>query len=177
MLLDLDFDVGTRDLRPAGLSAEAERQVERFLFAEARLLDERRFEAWLALWTEDGMYWMPRRPQQESPYDHISLFWDDAMLRRVRVRRLDHPRNWSQQPPTRAVRLVGNVTIDGLDDGGNLVVSSVLQVTEWRRELRHLAARVTHKLAGVAAGGWQIRLKRVDLVQCDAVLDNLEVYL
>lgn len=65
------------------------------------------------------MYWMPREPGQSSPYDHISLFWEDRMLRDVRIRRLQHPRNWSQQPPTRSARLVGAVQVEGVDAGGN----------------------------------------------------------
>ena len=104
MLLDLDFDVGTANLAPADVPSDAYHRIAQFLYREARLLDERRYDDWQALWTEDGMYWMPRKPGQESPYDYISLFWEDRMLRDVRIRRLEHPRNWSQQPPTRSVR-------------------------------------------------------------------------
>ena len=107
MLLDLDFDVATDNLKPADVPAEAYHRIAQFLYREARLLDERRYADWHALWTEDGMYWMPRVPGQKSPYDHVSLFWEDRMLRDVRIRRLEHPRNWSQQPPTRSARLVG----------------------------------------------------------------------
>jgi ethylbenzene dioxygenase beta subunit len=34
------------------------REVEQFLYREARLLDERRFHEWLALFTDDVRYWM-----------------------------------------------------------------------------------------------------------------------
>ena len=36
-------------------------RVEQFLFQEARLLDERRFEEWLSLFSDDGVYWIPAR--------------------------------------------------------------------------------------------------------------------
>ncbi|MGG2041228.1 aromatic-ring-hydroxylating dioxygenase subunit beta [Burkholderia gladioli] len=49
--------------------------MEQFLYREARLLDTRAFDAWLELWTPDGMYWLPHEPGQASPHDHISLFW------------------------------------------------------------------------------------------------------
>ncbi|WP_313626033.1 aromatic-ring-hydroxylating dioxygenase subunit beta [Achromobacter sp.] len=176
MLLDLDFDVGTADLSPAEVPADSYHRIAQFLYREARLLDERRYDDWQALWTSDGMYWMPRKAGQESPYDHISLFWEDRMLRDVRIRRLEHPRNWSQQPPTRSARMVGGIEIEGVDSGGNLVVHSVFQMTEWRkRQPRQLAGRYTHKLAA-EGDGWRIRMKRVDLVNCDDVHDVFEVF-
>ena len=37
------------------------REVEQFLYREARLLDSRRFTEWLELFSEDVRYWMPTR--------------------------------------------------------------------------------------------------------------------
>jgi benzoate/toluate 1,2-dioxygenase beta subunit len=178
MLLDLDFDVSTAELRPAPLSLEAQRGVEQFLYREARLLDERRLAEWLALWTPDGMYWIPRAHGQASPYDHISIAWEDAMLREVRVTRLANPRNWSQLPPTRTARLLGNVMVDGETAAGELVVRATFQLTEWRSSDVHqqLAGACTYKLKQAANRGWRLHMKRVDLVNCDAMLPNLEVF-
>jgi benzoate/toluate 1,2-dioxygenase beta subunit len=178
MLLDLDFDVSTADLRAAqGLTLDACRGVEQFLYHEARLLDERRLAQWLALWTAQGMYWIPRAHGQSSPYDHISIAWEDAMLREVRVARLLHPRNWSQQPPTRTARVVGNVMIDGYTAADDLVVRAAFQLTEWRSAQvhQHLAGACTYKLRADGAG-WKLHMKRVDLVNCDATLANIEVF-
>jgi len=36
-------------------------EIEEFLYREADLLDERRYEDWLALVAEDVRYWMPMR--------------------------------------------------------------------------------------------------------------------
>lgn len=177
MLLDLDFDVSVDRLDPVDMPMERWLQLQQFLNHEARLLDERRWAEWLALWTEDGMYWVPQQQGQISPYDHISLAWEDKMLREVRVRRLENPRNWSQQPPTQATRLVGNMSVEGLDAGGNLVLRSVFQMTEWRRkDTRQLAGHYLHKLAPEGEG-WRLRMKRVQLVNCDAAHDNLELFI
>ena len=178
MLLDLDFDVSCANLRPAALPLEAQRGVEQFLFHEARLLDERRFAEWLALWSPEGMYWIPRAHGQASPYDHISIAWEDAMLREVRVGRLLHARNWSQLPPTRTARLIGNVMIDGETAAGDLVVHSSFQLSEWRNDevQQHLAGACAHKLRRDASGAWQLHMKRIDLVNCDARLPNIEVF-
>jgi hypothetical protein len=43
------------------------RQCEDFLVHEARLLDEARFDEWLALFTEDTRCRVPSEPDQASP--------------------------------------------------------------------------------------------------------------
>jgi len=177
MLLDLDFDVTTDDLRTIEVSRDTQQQVEQFLFHEARLLDQRRLNDWLALWTGEGMYWIPQKHDQESPYDHISLAWEDKMLREVRVRRLGNPRNWSQQPITRTSRLVGNITVAGMDAYGYLVVHAAFQLTEWHNaRARQLAGSLTYKLA-IDGEVWKLHFKRVDLVNCDAVHENLQIFI
>lgn len=176
-LLDRSFDVSTVPVAAADLSPEAIRGVEQFLFHEARLLDERRFAEWLDLWTEDGRYWVPRFHDQATPFDQISMFWEDKMLREVRVRRVENARNWSQQPLTRSAHVLGNIMIEGVDAAGNLIVRSTMQLTEWRLEQRQLAGAVYHKLAATQDGGWKIVLKRVNLVNCDEVFGNLEVFI
>lgn len=176
-LLDRTFDVSTTPVSRVDLTPEVQRGIEQFIFHEARLLDERRFDDWLALWTDDGRYWVPRFHGQDSPFDRISLFWEDRMLREVRVRRITNPRNWSQQPPTRSAHLVGNISIDGVDAAGRLIVRSSFQLTEWRHDQRQLAGSVFHKLEATGDGGWKIALKRIDLVNCDSVFANLEVFI
>jgi ethylbenzene dioxygenase subunit beta len=176
MLFDRTFDFSTETAKPLEVSATLRAEVEQFLYREARLLDTRKLQDWLDLFTPDGMYWVPHALEQTSPHDHISLFWEDSMLREVRMRRLSNPRNWSQQPPTRTARIVGNVMIDGLDEGGRLIVHSILNVTEWRLNQRHLAGLATHKLEAQEGGGWKIFLKRVDLVNCGDAFANLEMF-
>ena len=35
------------------------RKIEQFLYDEANLLDQPDLDSWIALYTEDGSYWMP----------------------------------------------------------------------------------------------------------------------
>lgn len=177
MLLDRHFDHTTRPSRPFQHDELLRRQVEAFIYRESRLLDERRFDEWLTLWADDGRYWVPRHHDQDNPYDQISLFWEDSMLRKTRVRRLTNKRNWSQQPVTRSSRLVGSVQIDGRDDSDRIVVRSSLHFTDYRLEQRHLAAQTFHKLERIGLDEWRMHLKRVDLVNCDGVFSSLEVFL
>ena len=59
-------------------------QLADFLAHEARLLDERRFQEWMQLFADDGTYWVPSVPDQQSPFDQASLFYDDRALMRTR---------------------------------------------------------------------------------------------
>ena len=47
---------------------------------EARLLDEAKFDDWLALFTADAWYWVPSEPGQDNPHDTVSLIYDDRRL-------------------------------------------------------------------------------------------------
>ena len=175
MLSDRFFDVSIEPVELMMPDARLTFEVEQFLFREASLLDERAFDEWLALWADNGRYWVPRGSDQVDPFEHISIFWEDAMLRETRVRRLLNERNWSQQPATRTSRIVGNVCVQGRDQEGRLIVSSRLHVSEYRLDLRYLSGRVVHKLVE-SESGFEIALKRVDLVNCDSVFTNIEVF-
>jgi benzoate/toluate 1,2-dioxygenase beta subunit len=149
---------------------------ETFLFAEARLLDERRFRDWMALFAEDGTYWVPAAADQDSPLNQVSLFYDDRELMKTRVDRLEHPRIHIQTPPSRTAHLVGNVMLDDADDAaGEYTVSSTVIMVEYREDLQRLfAGRQIHKLRRTA-DGFRIVQKRVNLVNCDAAFDAMAV--
>ena len=66
--------------------------VERFLFREAGLLDRGEYDAWLDLFAEDATYWVPASQDQPDPDNHISLFFENKPLMRMRIDRLRHPR-------------------------------------------------------------------------------------
>ena len=155
------------------MSADAA-EAERFLLHEARLLDEARFEDWLALFTEDAWYWVPSQPGQANPRETVSLVYDDRRLLETRVRRLRNPHIHAQQPPARASRIVANVTIEEEDTGSRAIVTrSKLLMVEYRRNRqRFFAATCLHRLV-VRDGSFRIAWKRVDLIDCDAELEGL----
>ena len=80
------------------------RAIEAFLIHEARLLDERRFEEWMDLFSADGYYWAPARPDQADPWGEVSLIFDDREIMKNRIQRLRHPKVYAQLPHSRAVR-------------------------------------------------------------------------
>ena len=147
---------------------------EAFLIEEARLLDEAKFDNWLALFTEEARYWVPSQPNQDSPVTTVSLMYDDRRLLETRVRRLASPRIYSQEPRSRTSRIVANVTIEERH-AANIHLRSKFQLTEFRRnEQRFFAGTSFHTLT-VAEGHMKIAFKRVDLVNCDAPLDGLVI--
>ena len=145
------------------------REIEEFLFHEARLLDERRFEDWLSLFADDGMYWVPAEPNQESPLDRLSLFYEDKSLLDVRIRQIRHPRFYAQAPETRTRHVIGNVElVCGADSGDETPVRSSFVMLECRDEdRRFFGGEVRHRLRRTDEG-LRIAFKRVDIVDCEA---------
>ena len=142
------------------------RRVEEFLYREAWLLDERRFEDWLALFADDGVYWVPSQPGQESPVETASIIYEDRGMLDVRIRRLRHPKNYADTPPARTRHLVNNVMLDGA--GGELDVSSALLMVEYRDDAQRVfGGGVRHRLRP-EGDDFRIVSKRVELVNCDA---------
>ncbi|WP_347614733.1 aromatic-ring-hydroxylating dioxygenase subunit beta, partial [Comamonas thiooxydans] len=82
-----------------------DRQLIDFVLDEAALLDEQRWGDWLALFTEDGRYWMPLAHGQTDPRLHASLLYEDRLLLQVRIERLRGTRTFSQQPASRCHHL------------------------------------------------------------------------
>jgi len=138
-------------------------ELEAFVLREARLLDERRFEAWLELFAEDGIYWVPTRADQRSPQEALSLFYETRALLAMRVARLERPDMHAQAPASRTVHHVS-----GIEVTGELEVCSSLIVGEWRAgESRWFGGRVLHRLRREPQG-LRIALKRVDLIDSEA---------
>ena len=150
--------------------------VEESLVHEARLLDERRFRDWMELFAEDGTYWVPAVPDQESPFDQASLFYDDRDLMRTRVERLEHPRIHVQTPPSRTAHLVGNVIVEEADAAkGEVLVGSTVIMVEYRDDAQRVfAGRQRHRLRREEAS-FRIVQKRVDLINCDSAFEPMAV--
>jgi 3-phenylpropionate/cinnamic acid dioxygenase small subunit len=169
----------------AALDIETRLAAEQFLYHEARLLDDARWDDWLALFADDGWYWLPAHPGQTDPVEAISIVYEDPSVLRLRVARLNHPHAWTQTPPPRTAHVIGNVTVhaDGGTDG-SLRVESMVTIAEFRGDggtgdRRLYAGRQTHALVPDPAGaaGFKIALKRLDLIDCDAASGVINVIL
>ena len=148
---------------------------EQFLIYEAQLLDDRRFSDWMNLFSDDGTYWVPAEPNQESPFNQASLFYDDRTLMKTRVERLEHPLIHIQTPPSRTAHLVGNTMVEPADAKDEFLVSSTVIMVEYREDRQRVFAGRQHHRLRRDGGGFRIVQKRVDLINCDSAFEAMAV--
>lgn len=95
-------------------------EVEDFLYYEADLLDEHRYEEWLDLFTEDARYWMPMHrnihtrgsePELTSERGEISWFNEAKPSLEKRVKMIRTGTHWADEPLSRVSHVVGNVRV------------------------------------------------------------------
>lgn len=151
-------------------------RIEDFLVNESRLLDAQAWDAWNALFTDDGIYWMPASPGQTDARQHVSLMYENALLREVRLQRFKDQNAFSLQPHPRGWRMIANLRIEPESADGAIVVTGRLHATEYRREVSVFHAFVTWHLVE-SGDGFRIRLKRVELLNCDGELGDINLYL
>ncbi|MEQ1932091.1 MAG: aromatic-ring-hydroxylating dioxygenase subunit beta [Parvularculaceae bacterium] len=156
---------------------ERHHRISQFLFNEARLLDEQRWSEWEELFLEDGVYWAPATPGQPDPVNHVSLIYENHLLRKVRIARFQSLAAPSLQPFPRTAHLVSNILLDEDDaTAGRIKVNSRFLMIEYRRGVqRFYAGAYAHDLVETD-GAFRIRQKKVDLVNCEGPLESSSVW-
>lgn len=150
---------------------QLQHDVEQFLYRQAGLLDEKQWQAWIDLFTADGIYWMPPDASYETWDGQPAIFAEDKNLMTVRMGRVLHPDAWSQRPLWGTNHIVSNVTINKIAKNGDLTVRSRFHMMELRRDdVRHFAGQYTHHLKK-AKGGYRIKLQRVDMTNAQAAYE------
>jgi 3-phenylpropionate/cinnamic acid dioxygenase small subunit len=148
------------------------RVIEQFLYREARLADEHDYAGWEALWADDGVYHVPAAGPLDD-VERMAIIYDNRHRIATRVKQLQTGKRHAQTPPSRLRRIVSNVEVVGVLDGGELVVeanfvlleSRVTGTTTW-------GGRVRYELRPTD-GDWRLVLKRVDLVDRDGDVPTL----
>ncbi len=149
-------------------------EIAQFIYREARLLDEKRWDVWYELFTEDGHYWVPLTRNQPDAEFHTSLAYEDKLLLRLRIERLrrrppsQHPESWSQH-------VLQAPEIEAAD-GDSWQTRTAFHYAEARGDaMQMLTGVVWHHLVR-QDGALRIRLKRVDLLNCDAALPSIQLF-
>jgi len=179
------------------MRAEVIRDVERFLYREARLLDERRFHEWLALFTDDVRYWMPMRSNRypkiskaivildPDRYSEADLTRDDelAILDETketlgrRIARLDTGMAWAEDPPSRTRHMLSNIEVEPGDAAAELKVSSNFLVYRSRAETEqdfYVGAR--QDVLRQVNGAWKIARRKIILDQNVLLAKNVSIF-
>lgn len=151
------------------------RRVEAFLFLEAHLIDRQAWEDWNRLFAPEGVYWVPASPDQPDPIEHVSLIYDTASMRDIRVRRLKNNDAASLHPGVTSIHHISNVvvTATGAPAGPISVASCLIVAQHSHRGMVTFHARCVHVLRDDTDGGFAILSKRVDLLGAGSALGDI----
>jgi 3-phenylpropionate/cinnamic acid dioxygenase small subunit len=152
-------------------ATDLQREVEQLLYRQAELLDTKQWQAWMDLFSDDGLYWMPARPEQTEWESSPSIFIEDKPMMEIRKGRVTHPNAWSQAPLWETNHIVGHVALEEASKD-RVVARSRFHMMELRRDsIRHFGGRYRHTLLRAPDGTLKIQLQRVDLFNAQAPFD------
>jgi 3-phenylpropionate/cinnamic acid dioxygenase small subunit len=167
-------------------------EIEEFLYREAELLDERRYEEWLDLFTEDTHYFMPMRrnvPRDELEREFTRAGKDvnwfdegkDTLTRRVAQLRTGV--HWAEEPPSRICHMVSNVQILRASPAGSATPSEVAarcRFLVYRNRVETETDLLVGKREDVLRrvdGSWKIARRMVVLDQSVLLAKNLTFFI
>lgn len=166
------------------------REIDDFLYREADLLDERQYEAWLDLFTDDVRYWMPIRKnvafddldRETTALGDVAWFDDDKETLRKRVRQLMTGIHWAEEPVSRVSHMVSNIRLAtpvmAIAEGETAVVKCKFFVYRNRLETEtdFLVGRREDTLRRVD-GALRISFRKILVEQSILLAKNLSVFL
>jgi len=152
-------------------------EFRRLLEREARVLDQLRYDDWLAMYAPECVYWVPSTPNAGDPRREIAIMFDDRRRLEDRIYRMRTGFAWSQAPASRTVRLVSNVEVfSTARDDARMLRSNFLISEFWGDETRQLAGWAGHRVL-CSDNGWKIQAKQVNLIECDQSIRNPSIIL
>ncbi len=167
-----------------------QREIEEFLYREADLLDERRYDEWLDLFTEDARYWMPMRRnvphderEREFTREGTDVNWFDEGKETLarRVKQILTGIHWAEEPPSRICHMISNVQILSASPAGphptEIAVKSRFLVYRNRVETETdvLVGKREDRLRRVD-GAWKIAHRKIVLDQSVLLAKNLTFF-
>jgi 3-phenylpropionate/cinnamic acid dioxygenase small subunit len=154
------------------------------VYLEARLIDEKRFDEWYELFTDDALYWMPLGRDQPPGAGHTSLFYEDKLLLKVRIERLRHPNAFSQQQPSHCQHILQQPAVEGGDtstgtpvSSGTCVVRTPFLYAEAQLDTQLVLAGVVYHHLIRRAECWRIQMKKIELLNREAALPSIQLLL
>src|SRR5499426_3419659 len=155
-----------------------------FYAREAWLLDERRFKEWLDLFTDDVLYFIPRRKnvlrreahREVTPLGDLAIVEDDKRYLEMRVARLDTGMAWAEDPPSRTRHLVGNLVVEPLANGEVKARTAFLIYKSHLETEQNLYAGSREDILRRVNGAWKVS-KRTIVLDANVLLDkNLSIF-
>ena len=160
-------------------------ELTQFYIREAWLLDERRFSEWLDLFTDDVLYFMPRRKnvqrremhREVTPLGDLAILEEDKRYLEMRVARLETGMAWAEDPPSRTRHLVGNLEATPLDGGEVRTRTAFLVYRSHLETDAQLLSGYREDVLRRVEGVWRVA-RRMIVLDANVLLDkNLSVFL
>jgi 3-phenylpropionate/cinnamic acid dioxygenase small subunit len=160
-------------------------ELMQFYIREAWLLDERRFKEWLDLFTDDLLYFMPRRknvPRREAQREltqlgDLAILEEDKRYLEMRVARLDTGMAWAEDPPSRTRHLIGNLEATPLDNDEVKTRTAFLVYRSHLETDAQLLSGCREDVLRNVNGAWKVA-RRTIVLDANVLLDkNLSVFL
>jgi benzoate/toluate 1,2-dioxygenase beta subunit len=148
-------------------------QAARLLALEALLLDSRRYEEWIELFTEDGLYWIPLDRGAADAGESLNIAFEGPARMRQRVARLRSGIAHAQEPPSSTVHAYSSIIVTEADDSSATVESALVVVETRFGGQTVVAARCRHRLVRDDAGAVRIAQKRVELADLEQAQPDL----
>lgn len=143
--------------------------VEQFLFREARLADEHRYEEWEELWTDDAIYWVPANGENTDPEREMSIIYDNRSRIGLRVRQLLSGKRYTQDPRSSLRRIIGNIELLGRDGDEFRVAANAIVFESSQRGETLWGSRNEYTLRRDGQG-FRLARKKVALVNNDRAI-------
>ena len=179
------------------MRAEILREVEQFLYREARMLDERRFHEWLELFTDDVRYWMPGRSnrypkiskaiaildpdryteEELSREDELAIMDETKETLCRRIARLHTGMAWAEDPPSRTRHMLSNIEVEPGDAATEVKVYANFMVYRSRAETEqdfYVGAR--QDVLRQVDGAWKIARRKIILDQTVLLAKNVSIF-
>ena len=179
------------------MRAEVIREVEQFLYREARLLDERRLHEWVELFTKDVRYWMPMRSNrypaeskaigrldqaqaaeaERVQQEELAILDETKATLQARIARLDTGMAWAEDPPSRTRHIISNIEVQEGETASEFKVYSNYLVYRTRGEIEQdfYIGRREDVLRHVD-GAWKIARRKIILDQNVMLAKNVSIF-
>ena len=159
-------------------------ELMQFYIAEAWLLDERRFREWLDLFTDDVLYFMPRRlnvhrhelHRELSEEGDLAIFEDDKTYLTMRVDRLETGMAWAEDPPSRTRHIVGNLVVEPVSDEVVKAKTAFILYRSHHETDENIFAGSREDELRRTDGGWKIARRTIVLDSNVILAKNLSVF-
>ena len=155
--------------------------LEQFYFTEASLLDEHRYNEWIALFSKNVRYWAPVRVTREGAPDvardnELGLFEDDYGSLELRVESFQVKSAWAEIPPSRTRHLISNVQVTSDSSTQVSAVSNFFVFRSRLESVEHLFVGRRHdRLERLGEDQWRICERMILFDHSSFMTDNISI--